>query len=203
MNTGLRVVTPPCDDLVPMERLRRHMRVDFDEDDDLIKGYGQAACLAAERYTNRAFLQTGYLYTVQPNVRSEHHSHQRGPFRWRHPIELPRSRLISIDSVIIHDIAGNVALLPQAAYVLEGQTDPARLRLDYHSGLINPVAPLLDIQIAFTAGYGTSREAVPTTIIHAILLTASFLYENRGDAAGGEPPKAAQWLLDLDRVNYF
>ena len=202
MNTSNVVTAPPGAEPVSLALLKSHLRVDHDDEDNLITMYGMTARVAAERYMNRALINTGFLYTVQPDVRARVPGYSAGPLRYRHPIELPRSPLVRIVSVATNDIAGNAATIPSAAYVLEAATDPARLRLDYASNLITPVAPLLSIQIAYVAGYGTDATNIPPTMINAILIGAAFFYENRGDE-GGELPKAAQWLLDMDRVSYF
>jgi uncharacterized phiE125 gp8 family phage protein len=64
---------------------------------------------------------------------------------------------------------------------------------------VGPSTPTVQVQMI--AGYGPDATTVPPTIIQAIMMTAAFLYEHRGDA-GGELPQAVQWLLDRDRL-YF
>lgn len=201
MFTSNVVVTPPATEPVSLAQLKSHLRVDHDSDDALIVIYGQTARMAAERYMNRALIETGFLATWQPQSNRPYWG-RIGMWHWRKPLELPRSPLMSIDTVTIHDVEGNATTVPPAAYLLEGATDPARLKLDYTTGLIDPVAALLDIQIGYTAGYGSTAAPVPVTIINAILITTAFLYEHRGDG-DAELPKAAEWLLDMDRVMYF
>jgi hypothetical protein len=86
---------------------------------------------------------------------------------------------------------------------------PAQFRPDWIHAIAQlqtVTPPVQHQQIAFVAGYGTdgtTTGSIPQPIINAILLTAAALYERRGDEADAEMPRAAQWLLDRYRIQFF
>ena len=86
---------------------------------------------------------------------------------------------------------------------------PAQFRPDWIHAIAQlqtVTPPVQHQQIVFVAGYGTDGTVtgpIPQPIINAILLTAAALYERRGDEADAEMPRAAQWLLDRYRIQFF
>jgi hypothetical protein len=86
---------------------------------------------------------------------------------------------------------------------------PAMFRPDWIGAIAQlqtVVPPVQHQQIVFVAGYGTDGTItgpIPQPIINAVLLTAAALYERRGDEADAEMPRAAQWLLDRYRIQFF
>ncbi|HSR75949.1 MAG TPA: head-tail connector protein, partial [Xanthobacteraceae bacterium] len=64
MFASLRVVTPPEQEPVPVELVRRHCRVDADYDDDLLAMYSASARSWAEAWLNRALITQELRYTI-------------------------------------------------------------------------------------------------------------------------------------------
>jgi uncharacterized phiE125 gp8 family phage protein len=210
MLSTVQVTTPPSGELVDLDTVRQHCRIDSMADDNLLAGYLTTARIMAEGYLSRALLTQTLLWTVRPEslLRPER-SHLR------HTLELPRAPVQSIDSVTILDDRGNstvvapaslpIAPPPFAGYIADLTLTPARLTIGPDTpltgGFLLRHTRLQHIQVSMIAGYEAAAD-VPQTTIQAILMTTAFLYEHRGDA-GGELPQAAQWLLDRDRLQFF
>lgn len=211
MLSTVQVTTPPSCEPVDLELVRQHCRIDTTADDNLLAGDLAAATIMVEGYLSRALLTQTLLWTVRPeSMLRPDRSHLR------HPIELPRAPVQSIESVTVLDDRGNSTTISPAAlpitpppftgYLVDLALTPARLTIGPDTpltgGFLLRHTRLQHIQVSMVAGYGNDGRAIPPTIIKAILMTVAFLYEHRGDA-GGELPQAAQWLLDRDRLQFF
>ena len=212
MLSTLTVTKQPAAEPVTVQQARNHCRIDDASDDELLEGYIKAARIMAEGYLSRVLITQTLLWTVRPqsNLHAER-SHLWGP------LTLPRAPVQSIASVIVLDERGNATAVSAATlpivppaqftgYIIDLALEPGRLRLGHMTALIDGRtlnhAGLEYLQVSMIAGYGTHTTDVPETIRQAILLTTAFLYEHRGDA-GGEMPKAAEWLLDRDRLQFL
>jgi len=198
MLTTLTVVTPPAEEPVTLAQISSHLRIDTTDDQDLLVMYGTSARMMVEAYLSRTLITTEFLWVAAP----EKFSRWRSVRRFDSPLELPRSPVQTVNSVILRDILGNDTTLDPSTYVVDADLNPAQLRLLYWTEQIPVCTPIEHIRVNFDAGYGTDATNIPMPIINSILVTAAFLYENRGDQ-GGDIPMAAQWLLDPYRVQYF
>lgn len=208
MYTTTTVKTPPRVEPAVLEIAKSHLRVDSGNEDELISGYLQAARSWAESFLGRALITQTLVYTMRrPHTYDRNHEWWGGNlFRRSHAIELPRSPVQSVSSVIYRDDTG-VDFPINLANVLSDLTlEPARLQIDWSAVSLAasiPIAwPLQHIQITFVAGYGADGSFVPQPITNAILLLTAFLYEHRGDN-GGEMPVAAERLLWMHRIPSF
>ncbi len=207
MYSAIAVVTPP-DPLIEIDQVRRHIRIDTDDEDDLLAIYLAAATAMAEQFLGRALvtqtLRWVMAHSVPPNQFPLY------PFTafilplwmpysmlFRHPVELPRAPVQSVSSVSTGQWGQADAVLDPSTYDLDITTEPGRIRL------LNGAAsfPSDHLIVEFVAGYGVPS-AVPKPIMMAILLLTAFLYENRGDA-GGDMPPAASALLWPYKLQFF
>jgi uncharacterized phiE125 gp8 family phage protein len=211
MLSTLRVTEPPVDTPVTIERVREHCRVTHPGDDGLLEMYLAAAVTMAEGYLSRALLTQTLLWTLRPSPRDHYDL-----ARLRGELRIPRAPVQSIATVTFRDRQGNASSIPAATqpvppntsltgYIADLSLEPATLRLGGSSILVNGDAlawsAVENVQVSIVAGYETP-ELVPPNIVQALLITVAFLYENRGDA-GGDLPKAAEWLLDRDRLIFL
>jgi len=210
---SLRVVTPPAIEPVSLSLFKRHARIDHDSEDDLCElVYVPTARRNVENYLGRALITqtlSWYIADTTPGPSWPVYPMQEllvlpmvvGPLRYGHkPIEIVRSPVQSVVSVTVtnwYDDTSTLLVLGQD-YFVDLQSDPARIRFE-PSAVVHTTD---GVAITFIAGYGDTPAAVPSTIIAAILLTATALYEHRGDD-DGELPRAAQRLCDADRIYSF
>lgn len=212
MLSTVQVVTPPAQEPLELEVVRLHCRIDHSADDSILFGYLRAARTMAEMYLSRLLITQTILWTVTPedSLRPWWHA-------LRGPLLLPRAPVQSITSVTVLDQRGNTTTIEPATLPiippaqLMGYRDdlahsPARLYIGRETILSDGRelrrVDLENIQIEFIAGYGLDAETIPQPILDAILLLCGFLYEHRGDA-GGEMPKAAEWLMDPYRIQWI
>jgi uncharacterized phiE125 gp8 family phage protein len=210
MLSTVQITTPPAAEPVDLGTVRQHCRIDSSADDNLLSGYLTAARIMAEGYLSRALLTQTLLWTVRPqSMLRPDHSYLR------HPLELPRAPVQLVESVTVLDDRGNSTAIqpatlpvtppPFSGYIADLTTTPARLTVGPDTPLTGGTllrhAQIQHVQVSIVAGYGAASD-VPQNIIQAILMTTAFLYEHRGDA-GGDLPKAAEWLLDRDRLQFF
>lgn len=212
LQTSLRVTTLPATEPTTLDMTRRHCRIDTLDDSDLLASYLVAARIMAEAYLSRALITQTLLWTVRPGAML--HPAQS---RLRQPLSLPRAPVQSIASVNVLDQYGNTTAMTPASlpittpgqvsgYIADLSLEPGRLTLGGATPLTGNYtlcqAGLEYIQVSMIAGYGDKPEDVPQNIVQAIMMTAAFLYENRGDSPA-EMPAAAQWLLDRDRLQFL
>jgi uncharacterized phiE125 gp8 family phage protein len=129
MLTTLTVVTPPAIEPVTLDQISQHIRIDTTDDQDLLTMYGTSARMMVEAYLSRTLITTEFLWVAAP----EKFSRWRPIRRIDSPIELPRSPVQTVNSVILRDILGNDTTLDAASYVVDTDLNPAQLRLLYRA----------------------------------------------------------------------
>lgn len=97
-------------------------------------------------------------------------------------IELPRWPLQSLSAVRVYDEYGTPTTVTIAdTFDIDTYQTPGRMALKF--GATWPIA-LRDfngIEIDYIVGYGNTGASVPTSLIRALKLVASYLYSHRGD----------------------
>lgn len=195
---GLTLVTPPAS-LITLAEAKQHLNVDFDDDDDLITSYIEAAIDTFDGpfgWLGRALMPQTWDY-----FRDE------WPDTDEQGIRLPLPPLISVESVNYVDPDSETeTVLASSGYVV----DTSSLY-----GWLVPVDEWPEtmetanaIRIRFTSGYQTgsspSTEDVPAPIKQAILLTVRDLYDFRGSlvvgAAVSPIPQAIDRLVEPYRL---
>jgi uncharacterized phiE125 gp8 family phage protein len=184
---SLVTVEPPAAEPVSLDLAKRHLRIDHDEEDDLIRAWIPAARELCEMRTGRRFGEQVLRLTL--------HCFPYGP------IELPVGPVSDVSLLSYYDDAGDVVTVEDedfdAAY---------SVWLDHNPPLVMPLVgeawPSTEtgrsgaVTVEFTAGAGE----VPEMVKSAMLLCIGSWDENRGDqnkiTATGLPP-SARAMLDL------
>jgi uncharacterized phiE125 gp8 family phage protein len=204
---GLQIVTAPANLPVDLDTVKKHLRVDFTDDDTLIDAYLEAAVGYVDGpngFLGRALIaQTWDYYLDRFPVDAFHRRGGR--------IELPLPPLIEVIGVFYLDASGAEQTLDPSRYTVDSASVPARL---YPVGGCWPTIPCLEhqaVRIRFTAGYVDASvsppvDDVPKPIIAAIMLLTGDLYANRETMLTGQRaaavtlPWAAEQLLRPHRV---
>ena len=211
MSSALVVLEPPAIEPVSIGLLKQHLRLDTDDDDELLPVYLSSARSWVEAMLGRALITQTLQWTFAR--RRGFGSYGPTPFLplvfpgggatgmacdVHRPIELPRSpvQLVTSVTAVSHD--GTPMVLDPSQYRVDTTLQPARLRL--LPGAVDD--PVEHVQVVFTAGYGEAAVRIPVPIIHAVLLLAAFVYENRGDAGGDMPPAAAALLAPYRIITF-
>lgn len=148
-------------DLVSLDALKEQLKIEHDEDNELIRSLQRAAYIWVENYTARALLSTSWHYTTD-KIRENCEVRQALPF----PPTISVENLYHAHS-----------------------TQPKQLISRYTVEIKNGVTYVcfisrgLPVSINYTSGYGPTVEEVPEPIKLAVKTLVTSWYENR-DGSG-------------------
>ena len=151
-------LSPPLIEPVSLEDTKRFLRVDHDDENDLILALIASARERLESYLNICLISRP-LRSVQPA---------------KHAVTLPRWPVQSVDAVRLDDIV-------TTDFDTDLRSRPGRVFLRIDPG------PDATLTIDFTAGFGTARDDLPTPLQQAIWLLVSQGYEHRDSPDMGLP----------------
>lgn len=159
-------VTAPTAEPVSLAETKDHLRVDINDDDNLILGLIQAAREYAEEYLGRSLIQRTYRADL--------------PY-FADDIWLPRGPVVSIGSIKYWDTSSPSVQQTWAATNYQLYYDVVKRT---HGAAFESVYPRPDaVQITYTAGYldtsSPQAENVPYALKAAMLLMVGDLYEHR------------------------
>lgn len=181
----LEVLTAPDVEPVSLEEAKLHLKVEVDEDDDLVTGMIAAARQWAEGFLNRAII-TQELRLSLPcfpgGADLERVTQQLGAGFPGGVIELPMPRLQSVDEVAYIDLDGAGQTLAEGAegYQVDLRSVPGRLAPAYNRSWPSTRAGVFNaVSITYTAGYGDAADDVPQCVRRGILIVVGGLHENR------------------------
>lgn len=194
---GLKLITAPAETPITVAEAKAHLRVDVDDDNDIIEAMVDAAtdyCDGPTGFLGRAIIDQTWELVLDafPDDDEE--------------IKIPLPPLISVESVKYDDSAGAEQTMSTDDYTVDNVSEP---------GWVLPVGSwpttfdgVNAVRIRFRCGYvGGSPEAaiVPGAIKAAIKLIVGNLYANRETIVLGqtvsEIPQSAQFLLRKHRIH--
>lgn len=191
MDGDLTLITGPA--LEPIDRdttLKSHLRIDHDDENDLLDALIIAAREYYEAATRRALITQTWQLTLDawPGGNS---------------LRLPKPPLQSISHIKYLDEGGLETTWASSNYVV----DTAGGRVALAKNISWPTVslyPVGAVRITFAAGHGAAASNVPQRSIQAIKLLIGHWYENReATVMGGIPrevPFALESLIYLDRA---
>jgi len=186
------LVIPPTEPAINLDRVKQHLGVSFDADDDLISIFLDAATAAVEGPTGIGIALRPATYRLTLDC-------------WpAGPIRLPLRPATGVTSITYKDTAGAIQTL-----------DPATYSIDLDTGTvcraINASWPSLAnlpgaVTVTFTAGFAT----IPADLKAAILLIVGHYYANReavvgttGSITPKELPFGVEAIFSRYRVTTF
>lgn len=200
MYASLRVIQASTSEPITTDLARRHCRIDSDYDDDLVAMYVTSARMWAETWLNRALFtqKLQYAVTWAPPPTATPLVPQSlivFPLNWpplvKRPIELPRAPTQSVEQITWGPLE-NMQVADPNDYTLNLGVEPGYVAVKPQ---LLPQIPQQSMIIDYTSGYDDADPtAIPTPILHGILLLTAFLYEQRGDI-NSEMPEAAKALM--------
>lgn len=169
----MTIQTEPAAEPVSTDDAKLHLRVDIDDDDDLIDALVKAAREHVEIITRRALITQTWDYYLDE-------------FPTGSVIEIPRPPLQSVTHVKYTDKDGTESTFSSASYHVDTDGEPGRIVLKYGESWPGDTLQTSNpIVVRFVAGYGESGASVPEAIIQAIKLLVGHYYENREAVYGG------------------
>src|ERR1700751_578438 len=158
MFASLRVKTPPSQEPVEIDVVRRHCRVDSDYDDDLLTIYATTARELVEAWLNRALITQELIFTLTnspPPTASPlvPQSLIVFPLNWppviRKPISIPRAPCVDVSEVLWGEVE-DLQVADPDNYVLNLGVEPGQIML---KAPLVPMIPAYSMQMSYTAGY--------------------------------------------------
>lgn len=187
--SNIVVSTQPAEEPLTLAEVAQHLRVDIQDDNDLITNLIVAAREHVEKVTARSFVtRTLDFYRDQfPGIK---------PYIDTPAIELSRPPLIAVTSLAYTDTYGTVRtwtpsgtdLLNELGVLnahVDNVNEPGRIVLAYSQIWPNQVLRTANaIKIRYTAGYGAAT-AVPQAAKSAMKLLVGTWYDNRESIING------------------
>ena len=166
------LLTGPAVEPVTLAEAKLFLRVEHDDDDDLIAALVAGSRIHVEAQTRRALITQTWRLTRDAWPRS-------GRF-----FVLPVP-LVSLVAARIYKSDNTTQALDLSAFTLDKTAAPAMLAFTPGT-LPVPGRPAAGIEVDVTTGYGAAGENVPEPLRQAIRLLTAHWYENRGLAAVGQ-----------------
>lgn len=174
--------------VVPLARIKEHVRPSDDADDAYLVKLGLAALRFCEAYTDRAIASSDVVWTVD---------------RFPCAFVLPKGAVQSVDAVkYINDSDGVLTTLAADQYRVTGVGEPTRITPAYNVSW--PTARFVTeaVRVEWTAGYATADD-VPEDLKLGMLLLIGHWYENREEVTEAnvkQIPVGAERLMSHFRL---
>jgi len=196
------LISPPATEPVTLDDAKAHAKIDSASENALVSSLITAARQWAEQYTNRAFITQKWQLALD-------YAPSTGG------INLPRSPLQSVESVMSYSNADDANLWNAENYFVDTLKEPGRITLRSGATWPLPTRPANGLIITYIAGYGDDASTVPAPIKTAICQLVAHWLEHRGDAPtapsarngatiapAAAVPLVIQSLLNPYRVRY-
>lgn len=206
--------TAPAALAVDLTALKSFMRIDGSGEDTLLTILAKSATERIEEYiAQKLITQTWNIFYDSFGYKPSDQWHDGvkdgiiSDYAGGAPsfLDLPFGPLVSVTAFKTYADDDTASTFAASNYTLDTKGPFGRVAL--RMGAVWPTTvlrPVNGIEInGAVFGYGASNTSVPSAIQHAIMLTVSKVYENRGDSASGEffgvggftIPNTAQMLL--------
>lgn len=168
------LITPPAAEALTLAQAKAHLRIDLDDEDDLIASLIATAREHLERTTGLCLITCGLRLYLD---------------RWPATgvIDIGRGPVRAVTEIRTYDGQGVEAAVDLAGHVLDGAAHPARLWLRNRPA---PSQAMNGVEIDFTAGFGEAGTDVPDSLKRAMLVHIAQMYEFRGAVPADQQPAA-------------
>ena len=189
--TRLTQISPPAKEPLDVESAQLFLRTSFDADQ--IAELIVAAREDLEHRTQTSFITQRWELALDflPGM-------PFGPWAWPYSreIELPRSPLISVESITYRDQSGNQTVLAPSSYVVSTGR-PGRIAPTCGTSFPFCYPQLSGVSIKYTCGFGPEPSDVPRSIVQALRHLVGFMYDSRSEDA--VEPSVINRLLNRTR----
>ncbi|MDX3805476.1 head-tail connector protein [Bosea thiooxidans] len=180
---------PPATEPVSLAEARLFLRLDQNEEDDLLALLITAARLMVEAASGRCLIDQNWRIVLD---------------RWPAggEIRLPLSPVSAITAARVYDVLGAPQPVAETALSLDRLADPPLIRVIGDVPEIGRDRGAIEIDVV--AGYGATANAVPAPLRQAVLRLAARWFEQRGDVASRDaqalPAEIAALIAPYRRV---
>lgn len=182
-----RRIAQPTVEPMTLAQAKLHLRVDYDDDDELIASLITVARATAEDRLGRSLMNCTWRLTVD---------------KFSPALELPNPPCISVESVKYFDMDGIERTLDPVDYFVDTVTEPAYIVPAAGRAWPCTQDRINTVVVDYTAGYGTTADKVPTPIVQWMKLAIGDMYDNRNRSSDKPcvPQNFADSLLDVYRM---
>jgi uncharacterized phiE125 gp8 family phage protein len=165
------LLSGPATEPITLAAAKQFIRVEHDDDDDVISALIAGARVHVEAQTRRALITQSWRLTrdVWPDIGC---------------LPVLPVPVRTLDAVRIYKSDGTTLPLDLAGFALDKAAAPARLAFTQIAPPA-PQRPIAGIEIDVTCGYGDAGTDVPEALRQAIRMLVAHWYENRGLIAIG------------------
>lgn len=186
---GSILLTGPTAEPIALGEAKQFIRVEHDDDDDVIAALIAGSRVHIEAQTRRALMTQSWRLT-------------RDCWPQCGRLALLPVPLVTLDAVRVYKADGSTQSVDLAGFALDKAAAPAMLAFT-RGALPAPQRPVGGIEIDITCGYGAAAD-VPEPLRQAIRLLVAHWYENRAMVAIGQEiavlPATASALIAPYRV---
>lgn len=189
MSISLQRVSTTGAEPVTLAELKNHLRIDFDDDDDLISSLLVAARQHAEKVTGSCIVTSNWIYGLDsfPYGWTDTHAPARTSLTeamnwWANAqaIRIPQAPLQTVSSIqYAPSGGGSYITLDPSTYIVDTNSNPAVVVPVVNYYWPACYATKNAVKISFTSGYGDN---CPEPIKVAVRLMVCDWYENRSDS---------------------
>jgi uncharacterized phiE125 gp8 family phage protein len=193
--TDITTTVEPQVEPITIKELKDYLKLDYTTDDAMLTALICTARQWAEKYTSRAFI----CRTLKAHF--ENHNEK---------VRLPYPPINSVTTVTRVRDNESSALTLNTDYYVNGVADKYLTLTSLSTSNVTPgISPrdnlrAWNLEVTFIAGYGYSREDVPSGIRHGVLRLAAYLYENRDEVEVGtivaKIPFGIRAMLDAYKI---
>ncbi len=158
----------PAAEPVSLAEAKAWMRIDADDEDDLVGALVTSARLIVESATRRLLMTQSWRLSLDGWPRGN-------------VVRVPLAPFQSLAGLQIYDSAGAARPVAASSYTLDAAPDAARIL--FTAAPPAPGAAAGGIAIDVVVGYGDRPRDVPAPLRQAILALAARWFEDRGDVA--------------------
>lgn len=186
----IAIITPPAVRPVTLEQIKQHLRLDTNDEDDLLNSYCDAATEFIESHISKFLIKRNVRQFVDEIPQSNELLLEAEPVS---EVTLVRGYTVNGEP---HDFSSN-------EYKFLQYDSPPRLSFE---GTNSSSLSANGIEIDMVAGYGDSGTDIPQNVIRALFVLIAHWYEHRGTNAAGEtfgtiPEGFDRLLAPVRRIN--
>ena len=190
---ALKIKIPPSLEPVNLTEAKDLLRIDDNNDDNLISSIITAIRQRAEEWTGRSFLtQTWTLWLDEFPFRSGKNN-LNGRI-----IVIPRPPLQTVSFIKTYDTNNNVTTFDETEYFVDSAPSPGRIALNENSSWPTALRKISAVEVEFTAGYGPMASDVPEGIKQGMLQWIKLLFSNKSKLY--ESDESTPGLLEMNRI---
>lgn len=183
---ALRMAEQPQQESLTLEEVKKHLRVDGNDQDSELLTYIQAARIYAETVTNYALATQIWDMTFDEYPQT--------------PVVFPKPPLQSVEYIKLTDTNGVDLILSESNYLIDNISEPGKLVfVDGFQWPSIELKPFNSVTIRFKCGF-ESLDCISHNIRTAMLLHIRLLFEALGEKEQEYIEKARDSLLNMSRL---